>query len=550
MRFFLQIHILVQCFSFLLMVVLLIAFTGKIALSSEFTGRMYAVEASLAEGQLFSATTPVKTSAVTVQSGTTAGVKDKTGVSASEKKQLPAQSKVATVKAAGPKNSQAKSVKRDSSQKKMSESAVKPKNFPASEVQPLEVQKGASLAIEDTWLPLVSRLNKDGVEFEYLRGMFGRMGDSYSHEPMGTKINELFTNKFVPKPPVTVSPPKSATPPVYKNMVTVENITKCKGYLQTYQVAFAAMEDMYGIPQEIVVSLLMVETRLGTYLGKNSSFWSLACMAAADSPHRVEATVSTLPLPMTPDKDEWLRKILHERSMWAYKELLALIKYSIANGLDPLGMPGSVYGAIGICQFMPSNLSKYAVDGNKDGKIDLFDPVDAISSVGNYLKEHGGKGKDWQNKDREKHRASLKRYNKSTIYANTILALAEGLAVQPTTVAADAVKLGNTKPVLGKAGEKKTPAKTSLTGKSASGVKTGSKNVSSGKPKAWNEKKQSGKKNSASGTGKKSVPAKGGHSKTTATTPAQAGSAQQATPVSPSVPAMLSTPASTQDAPL
>ncbi|MCC8194498.1 MAG: lytic murein transglycosylase, partial [Deltaproteobacteria bacterium] len=290
----------------------------------------------------------------------------------------------------------------------------------------------------ETWMPLVRRLNKDGIEMAYLRSMFGRMGDAYSYAPMGNKVVELFKYKYVPRPPRKTPVEKSGTPSVYKSMVKPESVAKCKAYLEQHAAAFAGMEKEYGVPKEIVASLLMVETRLGTYLGYNSSFWSLACMAATDKPERVEAVLPTLPLPMTPDKEEWLQKILRERSTWAYKELLALIRHGMANGLDPLTMPGSVYGAIGICQFMPSNLPKFAVDGNKDGTIDLFDPADAIPSVGNYLKEHGWTGADFTDKDRAAHHTVLKRYNKSNVYANTILALADAIVAPPETMTADA----------------------------------------------------------------------------------------------------------------
>ncbi|MEQ1813424.1 MAG: lytic murein transglycosylase, partial [Candidatus Nitrotoga sp.] len=60
------------------------------------------------------------------------------------------------------------------------------------------------------------------------------------------------------------------------------------------------------------------------------------------------------------------------------------------QGWELLKVPGSYAGAIGIPQFMPSNYRKIAVDFNGDGKVDLVnDPVDAIGSVANYLKQHG-----------------------------------------------------------------------------------------------------------------------------------------------------------------
>ena len=356
--------------------------------------------------------------------------------------------------------------------------------FPAADVQPVSAKTGGNLPVAETWMPLVRRLHKDGIPMPYLRSMFGRMGSAYSHLPMGTKVTELFKNKYVPKPPAEKPGKKPETPPVYKSMLKPESVAKTKAFQEQHAAVLARMEKRFGVPGEIVAALLMVETRLGAFLGKNSAFWSLACMAAADVPQRVEGVIPTLPLPMTPDKEEWLEKLLRERSVWAYKELLALIEFSKANGLDPLAMPGSVYGAIGLCQFMPSNLPKFAVDGNLDGVIDLFEPGDAIFSVGNYLKEHGWAGTELTEKTRPGQHAALKRYNKSNVYANTILALAEALnapATPPEAVEkatdkkteqkrpAEAGKKSSVK----RAVEKKPAGKGADAAKSTSGKKSG-----------------------------------------------------------------------------
>ena len=319
--------------------------------------------------------------------------------------------------------------------------------FPPALAVGVRPAPGKAPAIAPSWQPLMRRLADDGIDAVFLHSIFSRMGNSYSHTPMGAKVNELFSNKFMPPPPrKKTSAPRSTVPPVYKGFVTSENVERCREYLLSHAVAFGYMEATFGVPKEIVAGLLMVETRLGTFLGTNSSFWSLACMAAADKPERVEPTVRALPLPLTPERATWLSKILHERSNWAYRELLALARHSSANGLDPLGMPGSVYGAIGICQFMPSNLPKYAVDGNKDGIIDLFDPADAIPSVGNFLKQHG-----WSGKDRASRHKTLMRYNRSTVYANTILALAEELDKPAGTALAGTAATPGTKAAAKKA---------------------------------------------------------------------------------------------------
>lgn len=306
--------------------------------------------------------------------------------------------------------------------------ASAPKGFPPVKATETDLGISAKTPVAEAWRPLMLRLRADGMDEVYLKSLFVRIGDSYSHMPMGTKVSELFTIKYTP-PAKKRSGKPGPRPSVYKSLVTPASVERCREYLLQHAVAFGAMEANYGVPKEVVAALLMVETRLGSYLGKDSAFWSLACLAAADSPKRVEPTLQKLK--MTPDRLEWVNKILRERSDWAYKELLAFLRHSRNNDLDPLAMPGSVYGAIGICQFMPSNLPKFAVDGNSDGKIDLFEPADAIPSVANYLKKHG-----WKGSSREVHHKTLMRYNKSRIYANTILALSDAIAAPLDTAVA------------------------------------------------------------------------------------------------------------------
>jgi membrane-bound lytic murein transglycosylase B len=66
------------------------------------------------------------------------------------------------------------------------------------------------------------------------------------------------------------------------------------------------------------------------------------------------------------------RTICQRKADWAYAELKALILYAYRSGFDPLTLLGSIYGAIGLCQFIPSNILPYGIDADHDGRIDLF----------------------------------------------------------------------------------------------------------------------------------------------------------------------------------
>ena len=274
------------------------------------------------------------------------------------------------------------------------------------------------MGISPSWNDLVARLKMDMPDAP-IEDYFADL-PAYSTMPMAVKIKELYTAAFVRKKPVDDGKPKPPPSGIYRGVVTQANMDKCQEFLLAHKAAFDVLEQRYKVPRDIVVALLMVETKLGTYLGSADAFWSLASMAAADTPDRIR---SGLTVDITPDKETWLATKLEERSAWAYKELKALINHCAIQTLNPKGMPGSVYGAVGICQFMPSNLSYYTDDGDNDGIIDLFTEADAIVSVGKYLTKHG-----WLEASSVEHqRKTLRRYNNSTRYANTILALAYSL---------------------------------------------------------------------------------------------------------------------------
>ena len=129
-----------------------------------------------------------------------------------------------------------------------------------------------------------------------------------------------------------------------------------------YADALRRAEKQYGVPQEIIVALIGVETLYGNNSGKYSVLDALATLAF-DYPRRAD----------------FFRGELEQYLLLARDQ-----------GFDLFKVQGSYAGAMGIPQFMPSSYRKYAVDFNGDGKIDLLhDPLDAIGSVANYLRQYG-----------------------------------------------------------------------------------------------------------------------------------------------------------------
>ncbi|WMW79377.1 lytic murein transglycosylase B [Undibacterium cyanobacteriorum] len=129
-------------------------------------------------------------------------------------------------------------------------------------------------------------------------------------------------------------------------------------------------EQDFGVPAEIIVGLIGVETIYGKNLGRYRAIDAITTLAFA--------------YPDTPNRET--------RSAFFRKELTQLLLWARDHQIDPLSVKASYAGAIGLCQFMPTSLREFAVDFDLDGKIDLRDSeADAIGSVGNYLMKHGWK---------------------------------------------------------------------------------------------------------------------------------------------------------------
>ncbi|MFJ1471283.1 lytic murein transglycosylase B [Massilia orientalis] len=130
----------------------------------------------------------------------------------------------------------------------------------------------------------------------------------------------------------------------------------------------ARAEATYGVPAEIIVGILGVETIYGRDTGRFRVVDVLATLAFAypETPNRA-------------DRMAFFRGELENTLLLAHKE-----------NIDPFSLLGSFAGAVGMPQFMPGNILKYGVDFDGDGIVDLRgSAADAIGSVANFLVEHG-----------------------------------------------------------------------------------------------------------------------------------------------------------------
>jgi len=160
------------------------------------------------------------------------------------------------------------------------------------------------------------------------------------------------------KPP---SGPNGAWLRYRKKFITPDNVQNGVIFWNQYEDALNRAWQVYGVPPEIIVGIIGVETRWGRVMGKTRILDALATLSF-NYPRRAEYFSGELETFLLMARDEQD---------------------------DPLNLKGSFAGAMGYGQFMPSSYKQYAVDFSGDGHINLWDPVDAIGSVANYFKAHG-----------------------------------------------------------------------------------------------------------------------------------------------------------------
>lgn len=266
------------------------------------------------------------------------------------------------------------------------------------------------------WSPLIERLVTDRFDEQAVRTLFSRPEVKFEPDAMSGKLEALIKRKFG-KPFV----PSWKDKGVHKGFLKERVISSARSFIRENRETLERINTQYCVPKEIVVSILLVETRLGKNVGAKCAFNRLASMALCTD---LETIQPYLPRNLiTPLKEDFARTRCRQKADWAYAELKALIHYADWGGIDPLGIPGSIYGAIGLCQFMPSNVFSYGVDADQNGQVDLFTKNDALHSIANYLREHGWKC----NIDRSDQHKVIYEYNNSSIYVNTVLAVAEKL---------------------------------------------------------------------------------------------------------------------------
>jgi membrane-bound lytic murein transglycosylase B len=197
-----------------------------------------------------------------------------------------------------------------------------------------------------------------------------------------------------------------------------ERLQAGAAFAKQQQQYLDAAESKWNVQREVIIAILMWESKLGTITGDYFAFNVFTSQAyfideANDAALAMKEEQKLYDPKFQKQRVETIRARAHTN-------LLALLRQCKTRSIDPLAVKGSWAGALGFPQFMPASL-RWADDGDADGKIDLFTMPDAIASIGRYLKEHGFEA------SREK---SVWEYNHEDAYVKGVLAYADALHEQ------------------------------------------------------------------------------------------------------------------------
>ena len=143
--------------------------------------------------------------------------------------------------------------------------------------------------------------------------------------------------------------------------VTTGRIVRGQALLQQHAALFDALAARYGIPRSVLVSFWGLETNFGSTMGN----------------HNIPASLATLAYD-------------GRRSRFFRSQLLDALRIIDAGHVQAVNMNGSWAGAMGHMQFMPATFRAYAIDGDGDGRIDVWQSIpDAMYSAANYLQRAG-----------------------------------------------------------------------------------------------------------------------------------------------------------------
>lgn len=212
------------------------------------------------------------------------------------------------------------------------------------------------------------------------------------------EIDAIFSDPRVSLYPNIMKKFEDTTVPELTGLLSEKSVNDGKEFMRKNRELLERVERKHGVEndgmKETIVAILRIESYFG--LGDLGSF-------------QVLGVLSSIILYSEPDSG---------RSEWAKKHLIAFLIAYRKFKVKLYEIEGSWAGAFGIPQFLSVSYLNFAIDGNKDGKIDLFNLEDAVYSIANYLIKHG-----WKNNKSE----AIFLYNRDSNFVEGVEAYAKKL---------------------------------------------------------------------------------------------------------------------------
>ncbi|EHR71624.1 lytic murein transglycosylase B [Burkholderiales bacterium JOSHI_001] len=190
--------------------------------------------------------------------------------------------------------------------------------------------------------------------------------------PVDVVSAALAQARYLPTVARLIMPPRAGTAKnwaAYRaRFLEPERVRAGLAFWRQHEAWLEQAQARFGVPASIVVGIIGVETFYGRVMGD----------------FRVIDALATLSFDFPPGRKD--------KSGFFREELESLLVLALRDGQDPLSLRGSFAGAMGLPQFMPGSHLRYALDFDRDGRIDLArSGADAIGSVASYLAGHGWK---------------------------------------------------------------------------------------------------------------------------------------------------------------
>jgi membrane-bound lytic murein transglycosylase B len=278
----------------------------------------------------------------------------------------------------------------------------------------------AARADERGWTFLRNRLIADGVDRDRVVRAFD--------DPRMPAFSGL---DFSPERP---REPRS----MYRRFLRPSGVARARRCRARYAGAFEGAERITNVPANVLAAILFVETECGCNTGSHLVLHRVARLAMANEPENLQRNLARFTAG-SGVLDRLIESRLRERARHLeetfYPEVRATFGVAERLRLNPLDLRGSLSGAFGYPQFLPSSFLRHGTDGDGNGVVSLYDPADAAASAASYLAFHG-----WRpGVTRTQRRAVLWQYNRSQAYIDTVLALAERLQAAPVHPRGDVV---------------------------------------------------------------------------------------------------------------